>query len=74
MIDEQNLFDQLVKNDLRRNGNIRKITTGQEDDYTVSCLSNYVFFKNYYKMIAVNLNKQQALDAIQQVSFTGNLE
>ena len=40
--------------------------------------SDYVFFKNYYKMIAVDLNKQQTLDAdpkaIQQVSFTGNLE
>ena len=35
-------------------------------------------FKNYYKMIAIDLSKQQALDAnpkaIQQINFTGNLE
>ena len=34
--------------------------------------------KNYYKMIAIDLSKQQALDAdpkaMQQISFTGNLE
>ena len=36
--------------------------------------SNY--FKNYYKMIAIYLSKQQALDAdpkaIQHIDFTGN--
>ena len=37
MIDEQTLFNQIVKNDLRTNGNIRKITTGQEDDYIGLC-------------------------------------
>ena len=43
--------------------NIRKITTGQGDDYTAGCLLEYIHFKNYYKMIAVDLSKQQALDA-----------
>ena len=43
--------------------NIRKITTGQGDDYTAGCLLEYIHFKNYYKMIAVDLSKQQVLDA-----------
>ena len=30
MIDKQNLFDQLIQNDLRTYGNIRKIVTGKE--------------------------------------------
>ena len=58
-------------------GNIRKITTGQGDDYTTGCLLDYNDFRNYYKMIAIDLNKQQSLDAdpkaIQQINFTGNL-
>ena len=38
--------------------NIRKITTGQGDDYTTDCLLDYIYFKNHYKMIAVDLSKQ----------------
>ena len=41
MIDGQNLFDQLVKNDLRTCYNIRKITNGREDGYTTGCLLDY---------------------------------
>ena len=52
--------------------------TGQGDDYTTSCLFDYVYFKNDYKMIAINLSKQQALDAdskpMQQINFTANLD
>ena len=78
MIDEQNFFDQPVRNKLITYDSIRKIGTGQEDDYTTGCLQDYNYFKNYYKMIATDLSKQQALDAdlkaIQQINFTGNLE
>ena len=63
MIDGKNVFNQPVKNDKVTYENIRKITTGQEDDYTTSCLLDYAYFKKYYKMIAVDLSKQQALDA-----------
>ena len=44
-------------------GNIRKIRTGQGDYYTAGCLLDYSYFKNSYKIIPVDLNKQQALDA-----------
>ena len=58
--------------------NIRKVATGQGDHYTTGCLSNYTCFKKYYKMIAIDLSKQQALDAdpkaIQQINFTANLD
>ena len=62
MIDGKNFFDQPVKNDKVKYENIRKNATGL-DDYTTGCLLNYIYFKNYHKMIAVDLNKQQALDA-----------
>ena len=63
MIDGKNFFDQPVKNDKVTYENIRKIATGQGDDYTTGCLSDYIYFKNYCKMIAVDLRKQQVLDA-----------
>ena len=78
MIDGKNFFDQPVKNDKVTYENIRKIATGQGDDYTTGCLLDYIYFKNYYKMIVVDLSKQKALDAdlkaIQLVNFTGNLD
>ena len=61
-IDGQNFFDQPVRNDLITYDSIPKITTGQGGDYTTGCLLDYTYFKNYYKMIATNLSKQQALD------------
>ena len=77
MIDEQNFFDQLVRNNLRTYESIRKIETGQRDDYATGCLLDYDYFKDYYKMIAIDLRKQQALNAdqqaIQQINFTGTL-
>ena len=58
--------------------NIRKIATGQGDDYTTGCLLDYPYFKDHYKMIAIDLIKQQALDAdpraIQKINFTANLD
>ena len=57
---------------------VRKIATVQGDDYTTGCLLDYIYLKNYYKMIVVDLSKQQALDAdpkaIQQINFTANLD
>ena len=71
-------FDKPVKNDKVTYENIRKITTGQGDDSTTGCLLDYTYFKKYYKMIAVDLSKQQALDAdpkaIRQTNFTANLD
>ena len=43
--------------------NIQKIATGQGDDYTTGCLLDYNYFKNYFKMIAIDLSKQQELEA-----------
>ena len=77
MINGENLFDQPIKNNKVTYENIRKIATGQGDDYATGCLLDYPYFRDTYKMIAVDLSKQQALDAdprgIQQINFTVNL-
>ena len=78
VINGENFFDQPIKNNKIAYDNIRKIATGQGDDYTTGCLLDYPYFANTYKMIAVDLSKQQALDAdpraIQQINFTANLD
>ena len=78
MINGENFFDQPIKNNKVTYDNIRKIAIGQGDDYTTGCLLDYPHFANTYKMIAVDLSKQQALDtdprAIQQINFTANLD
>ena len=78
MINGENFFDQPIKNNKVTYENIRKIATGQGDDYTTGCLLDYSYFVDSYRMIAVDLSKQQALDtdprAIQQINFTANLE
>ena len=63
MIDGKNFFDQPVKNNKVTYENIRKIATGQGDDYTAGCLLDYTYFKNYYKKIVVDLSNQQVLHA-----------
>ena len=77
MIDGQKIFNQPVKTNLRTHENIQKNATGQEDDYPTDCLLDCNYFNNYYKMMVVDLSKQQSLDvdpkAIQQVSFIGNI-
>ena len=78
VINGENFFDQPIKNNKVTHENIRKIDTGQGDDYTTGCFLDYSYFADNYKMIAVDLSKQQALDAdpraIQQINFTANLD
>ena len=78
MINGENFFDQSIKNNKVTYENIRKIAPGQGDDYTTGCLLDYPYFKDIYKMIAVDLSKQQASDAdpraIQQINFSANLD
>ena len=78
MIDGKNFFDQPINSMARTYENIRKTTKGKGDDYTTGCLLEYSYFKNHYKMIAIDLSKQQALDAdpraIQQINFTVKIE
>ena len=57
MIDGKSLFD------LGTNDKIRKVITGQGDDYTTGCLLDYPYFKESYKMKVIDLTNQQVLDA-----------
>ena len=54
---------------------VRKVSTGQGDDYTTGCLLDFAYFKKNFRLIAADLSKQKALDVdprvIQQNIFTG---
>ena len=63
MIDGRNFFDQPINSMNKTYENIRRLATGQGDDYTMGCLLDYSYFKENYKLIAIDLSKQQALDA-----------
>ena len=54
---------------------MKKVSTGQGDDYTTSCLLYFAYLKKKHKLVAPDLSKQKALDAdsraIQQIIVTG---
>ena len=74
-IDGRNFYDQAIHDSIKQHDKIRKISTGQGDDYTTGCLLDFAYFEKNYRLIAVDLSKQKALDAdsraIQQIIFTG---
>ena len=78
MIDGKNFFDQAIDSMAKTYENIRKIAIGYRDDYTTGYLLDYTYFEDHYKMIAIDLSKQQVLDAdpraIQQINFTANVD
>ena len=75
LIDGRNFYDQPINDLIKQYDEVTKVSTGQGDDYTTGCLLEYAYFKEYYRLIAVNLSKQKALDvdlrAIQQIVFQG---
>ena len=58
MINGRKVFDQPVKTDLRKCDKIQKAVAGQGDDHTTVCLPDLLYFKEHYKMIAIDLSKQ----------------
>ena len=54
---------------------VRKVSTGQGDDYTTGYLLDLSYFRDNCRLIAVDLSKQKALDAdpraMQQIVFEG---
>ena len=77
-IDGRNFYDQPINDSIKQCDEIRKISTGQHDNYTTGCLLDFAYFEKNYGLIAADLSKQKALDAdsrpIQQMIFTGKIK
>ena len=75
IIDKLAFFDLHIKTEEEAYEKI--IDVSRNNEYTTGNLSDYDYFKKYYKLIAIDLSKQQVLqkneDLIQQINFIGRL-
>ena len=69
-------FDLLIKTEEEAFEKI--IDIGRNNEYMTGNLLDYDYFKKYYKLIAIDLSKQQVLqenkDLIQQINFIRRIE
>ena len=76
IIDKLAFFDFPIKTEEEAYEKI--IDISRNNEYTTGNLLDHDYFKNYYKLIAIDLSKQQVLqeneDLIQQINFIGRLE
>ena len=75
LTDGRNFYDQPIDDLIKQYNEGREVSTEKGDDYTTGCLLDYAYFKVNYKLTAIDLSKQKALDVdareIQQVVFQG---
>ena len=76
IIDKLAFFDLPIKTEEEAYEKI--IDISRNNEYITGYLLDYDYFKKYYKLIAIDLSKQQVLqeneDLIQQINFIGRLE
>ena len=75
---EKNFYDRPIDSDIIRSEEIKKLTTGQGEDYTTGCSSGYAYMQNPHILIAVDLSRHKELDAdpkaIPQIELFGQLK
>ena len=76
IIDKLAFFDLPIKTEEEAYEKI--IDVSRNNEYTTGNLLDYDYFKKYYKLIAIDLSKQQLLqeneDLVQQINFIGKSE
>ena len=74
IVDSKPFFELPIKNMEETYQKI--IDIGYNDDYTVGNLMDFDYFKEHYKLIAIDLSKQKELenDVMQQINFIGSLD
>ena len=71
------IYDQAICSDIKRYEEVRKLTTGQGEDYSTGYLLNHDYIKNHYTLIAVDLRQKRIRSdpkAIQPIEFVGQLK
>ena len=71
LIDGKSFFDLPVKNEEEAYEKI--IDMSNNNDYTTGNLLDFAYFKENYRLIAIDLSKQTKLKDPQQISFIGKL-
>ena len=76
IIDKLAFFDLPIKTE--EEAYEKMIDISRNNEYTTGNLLDYDYFKKYYKLIAIDLSKQQVLqeneDLIQKINFNGRLD
>ena len=62
-IDRRNFYDQPINDLIKQDDEVRKVSAGQDDDYTTGFLLDFAYFKNNCRLIAADLSQQKVLDA-----------
>ena len=73
-IDGKNFYDQPINDSIKQYDEIRKITAGQDDDYTTGCSLDFAYFEKNDRLIAADLSFRSCSRAIQQITFTGKIK
>ena len=71
LIDGKSFFDLPVKNEEEAYEKI--IDMSNNNDYTTGNLLDFAYFKENYRLIAIDLSKQTKLKDLQQINFIGKL-
>ena len=78
MINGRNFFYQPIKNDLKTSDNTRNVYNRLKWWLQNRAFTSISLFQRYYKLIVIDLKKQQVLnanpEATQQINFIGNLD
>ena len=73
IIDGKIFYDNPIESNVEKYRELKKVMIGKGEDYTTGSLLDYNYFKEYYKLVAVDLSKQKELEAdpreIQQIEF-----
>ena len=73
IIDGRNFYDNPIESDVEKYRELKKVMIAKGEDYTTGSLLDYDYFKKHYKLVAVDLSKQNELDvdlrATQQIEF-----
>ena len=72
IIDGKSFFDLPVKN--KEEAYEKIIEMSRNNDYTTGNLLDFAYFKENYRLIAIDLSKQTKLKDPQQINFIGKLE
>ena len=67
-IDGRDFYDQPFNDSFKQYDEVRKISTGQGDDYTTGCLLDFAYFENNYRLISADLSKKKLQMLIQEQS------
>ena len=71
--DGRNFYDNPIESGIEKYRELKKVMIGKGEDYTTGSLLDYNYFKEHYKLVAVDLSKQKELGAdpraIQQIEF-----